>query len=158
MGFSAREGNIPANGMQKGPCGPSFTFRNKTRPGLALPCLTEPCAAKTTLRAAGKAKALRAAVCNCHPTQPCLALPRRASPCFAVPQPLSKESSREPRKAPCCRLQLWPCHAIADHTVSRPTPPKPLSQKRAAEEAEASCAAVCNYHQTRPDRARACLA
>ena len=28
VGFSAREGNIPANGMEKGPCGPVVTFRN----------------------------------------------------------------------------------------------------------------------------------
>ncbi len=28
VGFSAREGNIPANGMEKGPFGPSFTICN----------------------------------------------------------------------------------------------------------------------------------
>ena len=62
----------------------------------AWPCRSRYCLAVTALRAAGKAEALRAAVCNFNHAKPYLTMPSRTEPCLTKTT-LKREQQRKPK-------------------------------------------------------------
>ena len=114
----------------------------------AWPCRSRYCLTVTALRAAGKANALRAAVCNDYPGRPCPAPPRLTTTTLQREQQGTPKCSVLPSAAIARPVRTAPGHAIP----RRDSPHQNHSPKRAAEEAEASCAAVCNCRRTLPRR------
>ena len=110
--------------QQRGPKSSVLPSATIASPDLALPDPTLPCLVYSPKRAAGKACALRAAVCNCNLAPPHQSTPHPARSHLVAPHLPSKESSRENRSSQCCRLQLLPDHVMPDHDIPSPAPPK----------------------------------
>ena len=115
----------------------------------AWPCRSRYCLTVTALRAAGKANALRAAVCNDYPGRPCPAPPRLTT------TTLQREQQRKPRP-PVLPSATVAAPCLAAPHLARPSlaePGRVYSSKRAAESLERLRAAVCNDYHTAPRRA-----